>query len=223
MLDTLRKWRFARGLSAMAFILPTGEMLAPKPRPLPAEIRVPLIADVQSRLLRHYETAGTGDSVQRVDFRLLNHAFDRDGKIQARGEFLLSEKTGVMHMGRVDLFYAEGDSGWRVVKDYRLEEKAVRLHRLAVQVKDGISGAPLPGATVVVRRGLHPSDTGRTNPQGTVQLHVLGGTFQLFVTHPQYHSGISSKIEVRAAHRADDILLVPIGPPFDNPTQAQGN
>ena len=63
---------------------------------------------------------------------------------------------------------------------------------------------------VVARSGLRHSEAERTDAQGAAQLDLLQGVFQIFATHPDYHSSVTPHIEVRAAQRADDILLMPI-------------
>ena len=65
----------------------------------------------------------------------------------------------------------------------------------------------------MARSGLRHSSQEHTSAQGEAQLDLLQGTFQIFVNHPRYHSGVTPHVEVRAAQQAKDIFLVPITPP----------
>lgn len=205
MLSKLRRWGMVPMLPAMIFMMPPSK--APVPAELPADIQAQLIKDVRCKLHQHYQTDAKTD--KRFDFRSFKHATLEDGLVQVHGDFLLSATTAITHMGRVELFYAANDSGWSMQKHYRVEEKAITLHELVIQVKDGLSGKPLADATVVARSGLRRSNAERTDAQGGAQLDLLQGTFQVFATHPLYHSSITPHVEVRAAQQAKDIFLLP--------------
>ena len=211
MLNTLRRWAMIPMLRAMVFMMPPAR--APAPWELPTEIQAQLVADVRIKLLQHYQTEAIAEADGRFDFRSCKHAAIAGGLVQVRGDFLLSEQTVAAHTGSVEVFYAANDSGRSVLERYCVEERSVPLHTLVVQVRDGLSGEPLAGATVVARSGLRHSSQVHTSAQGEAQLDLLQGTFQIFVNHPRYHSRVTPHVEVRAAQQAKDIFLVPITPP----------
>ena len=211
MLDLLRRWKLIPVLPAMTLMMPPTSSLAPPE--LPTEIRAQLVEDVRSKLHQHYQTDAGAKADGCFDFRSFKHAASKDGAILVQGDFLLSGKAEKAHMGRVEIFYAAHDSGWSVLENYSVKEKEVPLHALVVQVKDGLSGEPLAGATVVARSGLRRSNKERTDAEGGVRLDLLQGTFQVFASHPGYHSSVTPHVEVHSTQQVKDIFLLPIEQP----------
>lgn len=165
MLNTLRRWAMIPMLPAMVFMMPPAR--APAPWELPNEIQAQLVADVRIKLLQHYQTEAIAEADGRFDFRSCKHAAIAGGLVQVRGDFLLSEQTAAAHTGSVEVFYAANDSGWSVLERYCVEERSVPLHTLVVQVRDGLSGEPLAGATVVARSGLRQPRAHQRAGRGT--------------------------------------------------------
>lgn len=95
MIEKLRRWGMVQVLPAMAFMMPPSEVVSPSPRELPVEIQAHLVDDVRIKSLRHYDADVEAEQEKRFDFRPLGHTINADGTVQVRGEFLLSEKTGV--------------------------------------------------------------------------------------------------------------------------------
>jgi 5-hydroxyisourate hydrolase-like protein (transthyretin family) len=163
-----------------------------------------VLVDVRDNLLRHYGDAAKAyprERQVRFDFRETSRRTEGDQAI-VTGEFLFGVDDDPTRSGLIAVYFTQRNGRWARTGQYRVEEEAVQAHRLVLRIVDSVTGEPIRGVEVEARRvegDKRTSDVRHTDSDGTVELEVFSGVFQVHARRDDYREAVTDLISVDAA------------------------